>query len=271
MSSRRVLLVGSPTSSSLSPAIHNAAFAAGELDLTYEAHDVAPDEFAAAFPRLLADRTVTGMNITMPFKERVHSTLDALDADAAATGSVNCVRRRDARTIGHNTDVAGFARALAAAGVGLSGMRCVVLGAGGVARSVVHALDIASAAEVVVVARTPAAAAAVCSVSSIARPGTVSSAPNVDLVVNATPVGMTGRPAEVPFGIADLSGVAAVVDLVSVPATTPLVELAERSGALAVRGTEVLVEQAALSFELWTGTPAPRRLMAAVAAQCTQR
>src|SRR5690606_16596671 len=156
---RVAAVIGSPVRHSLSPTIHNAAFAATGLDWVYVAFEVPEGRGGDA---VAAVRTLglAGLSVTMPHKAAVHDAVDERTPVAAALGAVNCVYWRGDRLVGDNTDGAGFLDALRAdEGVEVGGRRCVVVGAGGAGRAVAHALGGAGAAEVVVVNRSPGPAA----------------------------------------------------------------------------------------------------------------
>ena len=262
---RLAAVIGFPVSHSLSPALHNAAFAAVGLDWVYVALEVAPGSAPAALDGM---RTLGlgGLNVTMPHKEAVHDAVDVLDPAAAALRSVNTVvPLADGRLAGHSTDGAGFVDSLRLdAGVDPNGMRVVVLGAGGAGRAVVDALARAGAAEVVVVNRSAergAEAAALAGPSG--RQGSLQDIPAADLVVNATSVGMGTT--EVPFAPALLRPGQVVADLVYHPLETALLLAAAEAGARPVGGLGMLVHQAAHAFRLWTGVDPPIAVMRAAA------
>lgn len=260
-------VIGDPVAHSLSPAIHNAAFAATGLDWVFVALPCPAGSAVAAVDGMRA-LGIEGLSVTMPHKADVAAAVDELSPTARTLDAVNCVHRRGDVLVGENTDGDGFVAGLRAdLDLDPAGLSCVVLGAGGAARAVVVALARAGASSVRVVNRTAAtaetAAALAGTVGSVAEPASVGDA---DLVVNATPVGMqrTGEDVdELPLD-ADLLGAGqVVVDLVYHPARTALVAAAERRGARAANGLSMLVHQAAVAFEHWTGEPAPVREMAA--------
>ena len=260
-STRLAAVIGAPVRHSLSPAIHNAAFAATGLDWVYVALPVelgcVPDALAGM--RALG---IGGLNVTMPHKEAVHDAMDVLDAAAAALRTVNTVvPLSDGRLAGHTTDGAGFLDALRLdAGVDVAGRHVVVLGAGGAARAVVDALARAGVAQIIVVNRSPdAAASAAALAGSIGRTGVVADIPAADLVVNATPIGMGTE--DVPVDPALLRAGQIVVDLVYHPLETALLRAAREAGARPVDGLGMLVHQAAHAFRLWTGVEAPVSVM----------
>ena len=266
---RLAAVIGFPVRHSLSPAMHNAAFGELGLDWVYVAFEVAPEAVPAAFAGARA-LDIRGLSVTIPHKAAALAEVDDVSPVARAVGAVNCVvPDGEGGLLGDNTDGAGFLASLADEGFAPAGRRCAVLGAGGAARAVVHALAGAGAAEVVVVNRTPQRAEETASLAGAAgRIGTAADVEHVDLVVNATPLGLAGAGAEsLPldpelFGPGQL-----LVDLVPNPAITALMRAARARGAQVAGGLGMLVHQGALAFELWTGHPAPLGVMRAAAAQ----
>lgn len=266
-STRIAGVMGHPVRHSLSPVLHNAAFRALDLDWAFLAFDVAPGDGRAAVMGALA-LGVEGLSVTMPHKQEVIGSVEELTPTAARLGAVNTVFRRGTTFVGDNTDGPGFLAALEAdEGFDPKGRPCVVLGAGGAARAIVLALAQVAAAEVVVVGRNADRAAAAAALGGKqARVGRDSDIPGADLVVNATPVGMSGvGEGELPVPPELLRPGQLVVDLVYSPLRTPLLRAAKERGAVAVSGLGMLIHQAALAFRLWTGEDPPREAMSAAA------
>lgn len=265
-------VIGDPVRHSLSPTIHNAAFAASGLDWVYCAFPVA---LGGARDALAAMRTlgIAGYSVTMPHKADVADAVDECTPSAAALGAVNCVVNRHGHLIGDNTDGAGFLQGLAAdAAFDVHGARCVVLGAGGAARAVVEALGRAGAAEVVVVNRSSDAAVRAASLPGVAggvgRVGDVDAIGLADLVVNATPLGMHHDGAVSLPCDPDLVGASAVVvDLIYDPVETPWLQALRSRNVRSFNGLSMLVHQAARQFEWWTDVSAPIDAMRAAVAQ----
>lgn len=265
---RLAAVIGSPVRHSRSPMLANAAFAASGLDWVMVAFQV---EDGAAGEAIAAVRTldIGGLMVTMPHKAAVIPHLDSVTPTADALGAVNSISWVDGALVGHNTDGQGLVRSLQQDdSVAVAGRRCVVVGGGGAARSVVHALAEAGAAEVTVVNRTQAAAEVAAGLAGpVGRVGAAESVSDADLVVNATSVGM-GAESEsgpVPFDVDLIRPGQVVVDLVYQPLRTPLLAAAERRGARAVDGLGMLVHQAAISLERWTGNAPDTAVMAAAA------
>lgn len=246
-------VIGSPVGHSLSPAIHRAAFAAAGLEWSYVAFDVAAGRAgeALAAMRVLG---IAGYSVTTPHKEQVAAGVDELAESAAALDSVNTVIvADDGRLVGHSTDGDGFVASLAAEGVDVAGMRVVVLGAGGAARSVVSALGRAGAADIAVVNRTPERVAAIAALADTAHAAADAAVAVNDatLVVNATSVGFGTD--DIPLDPAWLRPEHLVADLVYHPLETALLRAAAAVGARPFDGLGMLIHQAALQQRLWTG------------------
>ena len=262
---RTAAVIGDPVRHSLSPILHNAAFRACDLDWVYLAFDVTAGHGAAAVDAMRA-LGLAGMSVTMPHKADVAAAVDRLSPVARRLGAVNCVHWTGAELVGENTDGAGFLRSLAEdARFDPAGSRCLVVGAGGAARAVILALADAGAGEVGVLNRSAGRAG---QAAELAGPrGRVvgpeernRSAGRADLIVNATPIGMSGHaPADVdlPIDPRSIRDGQIVADLVYHPVRTLLLEAADSQGATAVSGVGMLLHQAGLAFEHWTGRAAP--------------
>ena len=274
--SRLVAVIGDPISHSLSPRLHNAAFDDLGLDWVSVAFRVRAGAADAALTGMRA-LGIAGLSVTMPHKEQAFACVDEATGVAARLGAVNCVTlRADGTLLGDSTDGEGLLASLRhAAGFDPAGRRCLVVGAGGAARAAVLALAGAGARQVVVVNRTPERAEAAAALAGPA--GTVGSgaeAGDVDVVVQATPLGMAARGGAagageggLPVDPARLGPGQVVVDLVYHPLETPLLAAARARGATAVSGLGMLVHQAALALERWTGrTVAPGPLWVAAQA-----
>lgn len=266
-------VIGDPVAHSLSPAMHNAAYAALGLDWCYLPLHVTPARLEAALRGLVA-LGFAGANVTIPHKERAAALADELTPAARAVGAVNTLTVRGEELLGDNTDVGGTLMAVAEAGVELEGRRAVVLGAGGSARAVVYALAEAGAA-VTVANRTPTRAEELVQDLAPRVRGEVEALPLADagglqarlagaaLLVNTTPVGMQPGPdlSPLPAGVR-CGPELTVLDLVYAPRRTRLLRLAAARGCRTIEGLRVLVHQGALSFTIWTGRAAPLEAMA---------
>ena len=264
---KTVGIIGWPVSHSLSPAIHNAAFRALDLDWVYVPLPVHPLQLADALTGLGALQ-LAGANVTMPHKTAVADLIADLSEDARRLHSVNTILSDGERLRGENTDAPGFDRFLRRdAAFEPQGRRALIFGAGGAARACALALAHGGAASLIVAARDPSRigelSTAIDGLGTDIRAIAFDDAAAIeaDLVVNATPVGLRNESLPVPRVGPDTL----VVDLLYHPAVTPLQTQAREAGASVFGGIGLLLHQAALSLELWTGQQPPLEVMSAPA------
>jgi shikimate dehydrogenase len=236
-----------------------AAFEAAGLPWKYISIPVPAESFPAAFAAARA-LGFAGLHITKPFKIAAASLVDRLTPAAALIGAVNCIYAADGMLVGDNTDGRGLVRAVAPI-VQVDGARVVVLGAGGAARAVAVELAMAGAIDVTIVNRSRDAAqslvAALGGLSSVAArflPWTtaITLQPETDLVVNATSIGMLDAQERPDVDLSALRESAVVADVVIAPSPTRFLLEADARGLRFVEGNEMLVKQAAISYEVWT-------------------
>lgn len=289
--SRVAAVIGHPVRHSRSPAIHNAAFAAMNIDWAFTALEVPAGGGAAALEAMRA-LDLAGLSVTMPLKGEAAAAADEADDDVTALGAANCiVPLGGGRLRAANTDIAGFTAALRHdAGIGPEGRRVVLLGAGGAARAVARGLAASGARDIAVVNRTHSRAVDAARLSGdVGRVGTLSDVAGADIVINATSVGMGVRTAASasarasnPVSAAGAMPAAAsapmpcdpallrqgqvAVDLIYEPLETPWLAALRRRGVEAHNGLSMLVFQAVAAFELWTGIAAPVDVMRQAAA-----
>ena len=260
---RRVALLGKPLRRRHSTVMHNAAFAAAGIDARYDLLELDPNEVEAAVGAARGPDWL-GLGVTAPYKQRVALLCDAVEDDARAIGAVNnVVRRTDATLLGFNSDAPGFRAGVELAmGRPLAGTNVVVAGAGGAAHAVVFACLSAGANHVLVGNRTGQTASVLVERFGSVGTGRASATTlgdatfraalgSADLAVNATTVGMVDPGATIEVGL--LPDGATVFDLVYVPAETALLAAARARGLRAANGSEMLIAQAAIAFERWTG------------------
>jgi 3-dehydroquinate dehydratase/shikimate dehydrogenase len=250
-------LVGLPVMHSVSPHLHNAAFASEAVNgvyLPFEVRDI--DSFVK---RMVHPRTrelnwnLRGLSITAPHKQALMDYLDWIEPDAKAIGAVNTVVVEQDRLLGYNTDAAGFVQPLLSRFPSLADLRVAILGAGGAARAAIWALQ-KHKANVTLFARNRTRADALAQLFQIeCQPLTSASFAGYDLVINATPLGSGEQLDQLPATAEHLTGARCVYDLVYNPIQTRLLREAREAGCQTLGGLEMLVSQAKLQFELWTG------------------
>ena len=252
----RLVVLGDPIDHSLSPALHTAAFAATGLVGEYGRRRVDSTGLADAITQV-RHGDLSGANVTMPHKELAATLCDRLAALAERAGAVNTLVRSAGRVVGHNTDIAGIRAAWTAASLAAEAP-VLILGAGGAAAAALLALE---GSELFVSARRPEAGDDIAQRISVdvtavpwgqPVPGAV--------VVNATPLGMNAE--ELPRKT--LEAAVGLFDMAYGSTETPAVGWARRAGLPVADGPSMLLHQAAVAFELWTGHRAPLEAMRAV-------
>ena len=258
-------VIGQPVAHSASPAMHNRAFAAEGLDCVYlpfEVNDV--EEFFTRFVKQSTRETkwrLRGFSVTIPHKLAVVRFLDEVDPTAARVGAVNTVVINDEKLIGYNTDVEGAMKPLERL-CALKGASCGVVGAGGAARAVVNGL-IERGAQVSLFARDMTKASVMAESFNVPlSPVESLEASDVRIVINTTPVGMKHHSEDSsPVPRSALRNRQIAYDLVYNPIETRFLKEASEAGCQTISGIEMLIAQAALQFELWTGRRPPVDLM----------
>ncbi len=250
-------ILGRPVSHSLSPAMHNAAFAAAGVDAVYVAFPVADLEQAVHGLRGLG---IAGVSVTIPFKEAIMPWLDEVSEEARHIGAVNTVLQRQGRLLGTNTDWYGALAALQEHG-DLQAQRVLVLGAGGAGRAIVYAVRRAGGQVYVSDADPERAQVLARDFGAAAVPWTEAPQVEAGVLINATPVGMAPQVDVTPYPGAPLARVQVVMDIVYKPLQTRLLREAASHGCRTIDGLEMLIHQGARQFELFTGLPAPVAVM----------
>ncbi len=266
-------VIGYPIAHSLSPAMHNAALAQLGLDYVYLPLPVKPEDLEVAIAGFAAIG-VQGFNVTIPHKQAVMALMSDISAIAQAVGAVNTVSWTEQGWVGTNTDVAGFIAPLQPLSTNWSQSTALVLGNGGSARAVVAGCAQLGFGQVQVAGRNAEKLAAFLhswSASSIAVNLSVhpwddlpALLPSADLLVNTTPLGMHPHVERSPLTASDLELLkrgAIAYDLIYTPDPTRFLQLAQASGAVAISGLEMLVQQGAAALEGWMQQPAPVEVM----------
>jgi shikimate dehydrogenase len=268
-------LIGHPVSHSLSPPMHEAALSHFGFDGSYELFDVDYTQLQDQIETLMSSR-YSGFNVTVPYKDAFFSMCQESTRQATACGAVNTVKIEDGRFLGHNTDVAGCKLALQSfcGSDKLNGANVAVIGAGGAARAALLALDELEPECVSLFARNPQKAQAMLSTVQLENSHerlSISSLPDhsiakpIHVIIQTTPIGLPGM-TEPPAWLSRFvqSGTRQLFfDMVYSPdgKPTPLVDYFSQRGLGAVDGTDMLIHQARLAFEFWTGKLPPFDLL----------
>jgi shikimate dehydrogenase len=265
-------ILGNLVRGSLSPRMHNAALRHLGIDALYVPYEIPESELRRVVRAMPALR-FRGMNVTVPFKEKVIRCLDEVSEEARQIGAVNTISVERGRLVGHNTDGAGFVTALKAeGGISIRGEKVLLLGAGGAAKPIAFHLIRQGADRICLANRTRSRAMALrrgllrhfpdaeVAVSQLRGAAFREEVASCQFIVNTTSVGMKkGDPSLVPPRWMSSSHV--VVDIVYKPLRTPLIRSAEKAGARFLNGLGMLLYQGAIDFRLWTGKSAPVDVM----------
>ncbi len=261
-------LYGYPVAHSLSPLIFNETFEKLTINRAYIPFAVEPKGFKSAVDAARA-LGFAGFNVTMPHKSAVIELLDKIDPEAARIGSVNTVTNTPRGLAGYNTDGEGAARAVRAHGFDPTGCKILIVGAGGAARAIVHTIS-EKAEETCILNKTPRKARQLADAAGgrrrltygkLTKPNLEKSLKNSDLLVNCTPVQTADLLSR--LGVAH-SAVHDGLWLFDLAYDTPLKQF---SRVRRISPLEMLVQQAALSYEIWLGEPAPLGLMRSIMVQ----
>ena len=269
-------IFGHPLSHTLSPAMHEAAFRKLGIDANYIVLELARD----AFKKLMnqsSELSLSGFNVTVPYKETVMKYLDSVRPEARAIGAVNTVFKQGKRWVGTNTDMEGFLMALMKdGGFHPSGKKAVILGAGGAARAVVYGLSQKGVREIFIADCFPQKARKIARdmhklFKRVVYHAVVAGTPEVkkalqkaDVIINATPIGLRSQdPRVVPEDWIPQRGAEKkfFMDLIYNPAVTPFLKTAKKKGHRTLNGLGMLLYQGARALEHWTGRTAPVGVM----------
>ena len=251
-------VIGDPIAHSKSPIIHNFWLRALGIEAEYRKTHVRADELAAYFLKRRADPDWLGCNITIPHKVAAMDYVTDPGEVGRVIGAMNTVAcETGGPLIGTNTDAGGFIAPLAA--LGWRGRSALIIGAGGAARAILYALDQMGIRDVSVMVRDVAKGRALLDRAGVEGKviGMADPLPPVDLLVNSSPLGMTGQP-PLRLDLAPLPDHAMVYDIVYVPIDTEILVAARARGLRTIDGLEMLIGQAALAFDIFFDATAPR-------------
>ncbi|GGB04426.1 shikimate dehydrogenase [Macrococcus hajekii] len=251
-------VIGHPISHSLSPVMHHANFKALGRNDSYIALDVHPDHFHH-IRDIITEYELDGFNVTIPFKTDIMHYLDAIDDHALAIGAVNTVKINEGKWTGYNTDGIGFLASLPS--MPTAGTHVLIIGAGGAGRAIAQAFK-QYGAEVTVANRTverlmnwPD------TVTKIGLEDLSHHAQHADIIVNTTPLGMTGFGDTCIYDFNTAQEGVIVADVIYTPSMTPFLTAAADKQLKIVTGLGMFINQGAESFEIWTGLKADRVAM----------
>lgn len=259
---------GDPVDDNPTVVMEQAAFDYAEIPMEYLTIQVKKGDLKAAMEGLRA-MNFTGINITMPHKGEVLQYLDEVSENARTMEAVNTVYWKDGKLAGENTDGKGFLKSLQDGGVPMKGKKAFILGAGGAARAIAVEMAGAGVASIMIANRNENNGQALVNTINektdaeavfVSWKGTLSIPDDVDILVNATPIGFTDDSKPDIF-YDDLKEDMTVCDVIPNKAWTPFLLEAKNRGLSTFNGLQMLINQGAVAFELWTGKPAPVDVM----------
>ena len=255
-------VIGDPIDHSLSPNIHNAAFRHLELDHTYIAYKIPTGELAAGIDALKAIK-IAGFNVTIPHKIEMMKFLDDMDTTCKVIGAVNTVSNDNGKLKGYNTDMIGFLDPIKKKNLTIKDSQVLLLGAGGAARAIVTAMIKEKACKITIVNRTQENANKLAdfakkiggNVDTVSIQEANKLITDYKFIINSTSIGMRNEPS--PISTENIGKNSIVYDIVYQPINTDLIKKSKENGATIIYGYEMLLSQAACSFEIWHKMEAP--------------
>jgi len=265
-STRIAVVIGHPIRHSLSPVMHNAAFKYLGLNNCYVAIDISP-EGIEHFIRGLRYTNIIGVNVTIPHKAAVIPYLDELSEEAKILEAVNTIKITEEKVIGYNTDVYGFEKCLE--DIDVPSCSALLIGAGGAGKAVAYTLSKLNVKNLYITNRTEERAKQLVQFINNVLNRKIEFIPfnqletlkPVDIIVNATPLGMEGIKEELEIPSSIIREGTTAIDLVYNPPVTNFLKTASSLGAKTLNGIKMLVYQGITSFKIWTDLEPPVDIM----------
>ncbi len=261
---KRFAVIGNPIAHSLSPRLHNYIFQQLGINAKYSAIQCTQEKLPD-FINQLCNSQLNGLNVTLPLKQAVLPLLDVVDEHSKAIGAVNCIKVKNGKLIGHNTDWIGFIQALQNAKIEISGGTCLIIGAGGVARSVAYAVALCNVNKMFIINRSAERANELIkqlkthffdTEIKIAKWNEIDKHElHQALIVNCTSVGMAPNVEDYPVLKKYLLPSQTIIDVIYSPFQTKLYQVGQSMGAKTLSGLPMLIYQALNSLAIWFGKP----------------
>lgn len=255
---KRFLVIGHPVDQSLSPKLHNELYRQLNIDAEYNKLDIKTRKLPTIIDQLRAGE-LQGVNVTIPYKEKIMPLLDEIKPRAKNIGAVNCIAMENDKVVGYNTDSIGLINVLDLRQVPIAGQPFVILGAGGAARSVVYALLRSMAGQITIINRSEKRARELIEDMTSFNEATELKAGHLDGInkdkqitwINCTSLGMGNLADQSPVPMEYLANNHLVMDLVYHPLRTKFIREADRVNARIITGLDLLIEQGLESFRIW--------------------
>lgn len=243
-------LLGEKLGHSLSPEIHTDLLKQQNLRGTYEKYEVSQENVSHIF-EIMKENKLTGLNVTIPYKEVLYRMVDVLDEHAKEIGAVNTVFLKDDISYGYNTDYIGVVSMFKKAGIELAGKQIVILGSGGASRALIYGFHLEGASRIIIAARNKEARERLRSQFPYICTCGLDEIPSGDIIINTTPVGMFPNTGVSPVDASVVRRFRIASDIVYNPLITEFLHIAQEEGLQIVTGLMMLVDQAIGSEEIW--------------------
>ncbi len=262
-------IIGNPISHSLSPVLHTEVFKQLGIDASYSAIDASREDLPQIIQQVKSGK-INGLNVTIPHKTEIMSYIDEINIKAKQIGAVNCVFSKNGKLRGYNTDWYGFSVLLKKNNIVIQSKTVIVLGAGGVAKSVIYTLLREGVGVVIIVNRTlERAVQLVQSFEAVSRNSKLMILPIEDvspnlmqdsIIINCTSVGMTPKLNKSPLAENLLSEHHTLIDTIYTPSETQFLKYGKDTGAITINGLDMFIYQGLASLDLWLGEPVSKRV-----------
>ena len=246
---KKYLVIGNPIDHSLSPKLHNYWIKNNNIDAIYEKKKIEDDEIENLLAKI-KDKTIHGINVTVPFKKKVIPFIDKLSLESDTTQSVNTIFEENDKIIGHNTDIEGFENSLNHIKYNITGKKVLILGAGGVVPSIIYALNKMKSSEIILSNRTKAKAEKLKDLYKNINIVNWGELPNFDVIINATSVGLNSNQ-EIGIDLSKTGKNKFFFDVIYNPAETNFLKLGKKLGNKTENGKMMFIYQAQKSFQKW--------------------
>tara|TARA_B100000902_G_scaffold20618_2_gene24780 strand:+ start:1822 stop:2616 length:795 start_codon:yes stop_codon:yes gene_type:complete len=246
---KKYLVIGNPIDHSLSPKLHNYWIKNNNIDAIYEKKKIENDEIENLLAKI-KNKTIHGINVTVPFKKKVIPFIDKLSLESDTTQSVNTIFEENDKIIGHNTDIEGFENSLNHIKFNITGKKVLILGAGGVVPSIIYALNKMKSSEIILSNRTKAKAEKLKDLYKNINIVNWGELPNFDVIINATSVGLNSNQ-EIGIDLSKTGKNKFFFDVIYNPAETNFLKLGKKLGNKTENGKMMFIYQAQKSFQKW--------------------
>ena len=253
---KKFAVIGDPIKHSLSPMMHRWVFKQLNLNATYEKINVNENELKKIISRI-NDGSLSGVNVTIPHKTNILSLLDEVNPRAKKIGAVNMVMKSKSKIIGNNTDWYGFSMAIIRNKIEFDNRSVILLGFGGVAKSILFALKNFGVKNVIILKRNFSEKISISGVPFISLNRADQVINDDSIIINTTPLGMNDNRSAIDKSLLNKKQI--LIDVIYNPLETKFIKLGKEKGAKTYNGLDMFIEQGLASLDLWFGSSISKR------------